>query len=177
MNVARRKWYAMSLAGSVIILMTIPGIAAQLSVRSYNWDRNVSWIEEHFEEGDRLVFGWYANILPFDAAGGFDGKLKDVPTFAFYPFDDELSGDEQYVAHAGTLVVSEDDFDRMLPYFEGANRIFFTPNFFLKLKDGSPAGPALNDWLVRNGWFLLEHKPNEGRTVGVWLLIQQGPGT
>lgn len=173
LNVARRKWYAMALAGMVVVFMTVPGIAAQLSVRSYNWDRNVSWIEERLGKGDRIVFGWYANRLPFDAAGGFDGKLRDVPVFSFYPFDDELPEAERYVAHAGTLVVSENDFDRMLPYFEGAERIFFIPNFFLRLEDGSSAGPALNRWLEEQGWFLLEHKPNEGRTVGVWLLTQK----
>lgn len=170
LNVARRKWYAMAMAGFIIVMMTTPGIAAQLSIRSYNWDRNISWIEERFMEGDRIVFGWYANRLPFDAAGGFDGKLKDVPIFAFYPFDDDLTEDEQYVAHAGTLVVREEDFGRMLPHFEGATRVFLIPNHFLRLEDGSSAGPKFNDWLVENGWFLSDHKPNDGRSVGVWLL-------
>lgn len=173
LNVARRKWYAMGMAGLIIVFISVPGIAAQLSIRSYNWDRNVAWIEERFEEGDRIVFGWYANVLPFDAAGGFDGQLKEVPHFAFYPFDDNLSEDERYIAHAGTLMVSEEDFDRMTPYFEGATRIFFIPNFFLRLEDGSSAGPAFNTWLEERGWFLLEHKPNDGRSVGVWLLTQK----
>lgn len=173
LNIVRRKWYAVLLAAGLIVFMTFPGIAALLSMRSYSWDDNAAWIMERYQDGDTIVFGWYANRLPFEAVGGFEGKLKNAETLDFYPFEDDLSWDERYVAHAGTLGIDKEKLDDYFSGIASKNRIFYIPNPFIFLKNGEPAGPAINAWFERRGWKLADHLPAQGRTVGVWLMIRE----
>lgn len=173
LNVVRRKWYAIALASGIIVFMTFPGIAALLSTRSYNWDRNVDWIAERYQEGDAIVLGWYANRLPFEAAQAFSGPLKNAETFDFYPFDDDLSWDERYVAHAGTLATDEEKIDEFFSVLSSKKRFFLIPSHILRLKNGESASPVINTWFEEHGWRLLDHLPNQGRTVGVWLMVRE----
>lgn len=173
LNIVRRKWHAIIFAASLIIFMTFPGIAALLSSRSYNWDVNVSWIEERYQKDDALVFGWYANKLPFEAVGGFEGSLNNSEKYFFYPFDDDLSWDARYVAHAGTLIVDEEKIDTFLSQATSAKRFFYIPNHFLRLKNGDSAGLIINEWFANHNWLLADHLPSQGRSVGVWLMIKK----
>lgn len=175
MNVSRRRWEGVALSLAALVFLTLPGIAAQISDRPYNWDIVAEWIGGKWTPGDRIIFGWYANRLPFEAAGGFDGKLKNAEVALFYPFDDKFSWDERYVAHAGTLAVSENELaSRLEAIFPENGTLFFLPAHFLRLDDGSSAAPRVVEWLEKEGWLLLDHLPDPGRIPGVWMLRKDG---
>ena len=164
------KRYALVLGVALIAFFAFPGLAAQYAVRSYNWDKSAQWIADHRQGGDRVVFGWYADAYAFESLP--DPKLAALAGEAkgLYPFDDQLDPDARYAAHAGTLAITPQDLDRMLPYFDGAPRVFFIPNFYLTMSGGERADLAVAAWLNAHGWFLADRLPPEGRTPGVWLL-------
>lgn len=161
-NAARGKRWAVVLGAAAIVLLSYPGLSVQLTTRPYNWDRVAEWIDARRQEGDGVVLGWFADKLAFGQ-----------PADGLYPFDDALSEDERYAAHAGTLAVTEKDFDRLKPFFENRRRVFFIPNYYVTLKDGGSAQDALNRWFLANGWRLADKRDPQGRTPGVWLMIRK----
>lgn len=162
---------ALVFGAALVLFLALPGLAVQYAVRSYNWDRAAEWIEARRQPGDRVIYGWYADKLAVDAAAGVDATGKE--TYGLYPFDDALGSDARYAAHAGTLAIERTDLDRMAPYFDGAERVFFIPNFYLTLKDGGKADMAVAAWINAHGWFLAERLEPSGRTQGVWLLVRK----
>lgn len=166
------KRYALFLGVGLAVFFAFPGLAAQYAVRSYNWDKTAQWIADHRQAGDRVVFAWYADAYAFESLP--DPKLAALAKDAqgLYPFDDALDADARYVAHAGTLAVTEKDLDRMEPMFDGATRVFFIPNFYMVL-NGGRADVAVAAWLNVHGWFLADRLPPEGRTPGVWLMVKK----
>ncbi len=160
--------------GALLIgFLALPGLAAQYATRSYNWDRTAAWISERRAEGDRVVFGWYADALAIE--GLDDAELARVADGAagLYPFDDGFDAHARYAAHAGTLAIAPRDLDRLAPAFDGAERVFFIPNFYLTLQDGGKADETVADWINARGWYLAERLEPEGRTQGVWLLVRK----
>ena len=162
---------ALVFGAALVLFLALPGLAVQYAVRPYNWDRVAEWIMARRQPGDRTVYGWYADRLAVDAAAGTDATGPD--TFGLYPFDDALDADARYAAHAGTLAIDRSDLDRMEPYFDGAKRVFFVPNFYLTLRGGGKADEAVADWINAHGWFLAERMEPNGRTQGVWLLVRK----
>jgi len=167
-----RRW-ALVLGAGLILFLALPGLAVQETVRSYNWDRTAAWIAQRKAPEDRVVFGWFADSLAIE--GLDDPRLAAVAKDAqgLYPFDDDLDPDARLSAHAGTLAIQKTDLDRMAPFFEGAKRVFFIPNFYLTLKDGGTADDAVAAWINAHGWFLADRLPPEGRTQGAWLLVRK----
>ncbi len=162
---------ALVFGAALVLFLALPGLAAQYAVRPYNWDRTAEWIAERRQEGDRVVFGWYADKLSIDAAAGLGATGEE--TYGLYPFDDALDASSRYAAHAGMLAIAPSDLDRMAPYFDGAERVFFIPNFYVTLSDGGKADAAVADWINARGWYLAERLEPEGRTQGVWLLVRK----
>lgn len=156
---------------ALAVILAVPGLAAQYAVRAYNWDRAAEWIQARRLPGDRVVFGWYADRLALDAATGEASLGEDV--YGLYPFDDAFDESARYVAHAGTLAIAPSDLDRMAPFFDGAERVFFIPNFYLTLQGGVTADKAVADWINARGWYLADRLEPEGRTQGVWLLVRE----
>lgn len=156
---------------ALVLFLALPGLAAQYAVRPYNWDHAAAWIAERRQAGDRVVFGWYADKLSVDAAAGLGATGEE--TYGLYPFDDALDPSARYAAHAGMLAIAPSDLDRMAPYFDGAARVFFIPNFYLTLSDGGKADAAVADWINARGWYLAERLEPQGRTQGVWLLVRK----
>ncbi len=162
LNAARGKRPAVLLGSAAVVFLSYLGLYVQLTSRPYNWDKVAEWIETRRTEGDGVVLGWFADRL---ALG--------MPAEGFYPFDDALSDDERYVAHAGTLAVTEKDFDRLKPLFADRRRVFFIPNYYVTLKGGGSAQEVLNRWFLANGWRLADKRDLEGRTPGVWLMVRK----
>lgn len=156
---------------ALILFLALPGLAVQYATRSYNWDRVAAWIEARRTPDDRVVYGWYADKLSLDAVVGEDGTGE--ATYGLYPFDDDHDVHERYAAHAGTIAIGREDLDRMEPYFDGAERVFFIPNFYLTLQGGERADEVVAAWINARGWYLAERLEPEGRTQGVWLLVRK----
>ncbi len=175
LKAGRNRTYALVLGSAAVVFFSSTGLLVQLASRSYNWDRDVDWIAGHYRPGDRIVFGWFADKMAFDAtqAAPFNRDLSGFDTRGFYPFDDQLNEDQRLVAHAGTLAIRKKDFDRLGPLFDGAQRIFFIPNYDWTLVEGGSSSDALNAWLRSHGWYLADKRDIEGRTQGVWLLVQK----
>ena len=127
LKVAGGRLGALVFGIAIVLFLSLPGLAAQYATRSYDWDRVAEWIAERRRPGDRVVYGWYADKLAVDATVGEGGTGE--ATYGLYPFDDDLDVHARYSAHAGTLAIAAGDLDRMGPYFDGAERVFFIPNF------------------------------------------------
>jgi hypothetical protein len=155
---------------ALVAFLTWPGVAVQLAGRPYQWDAVGSWVAERRAPDEPIVFGWYADRLAFEAA---NPEIGDDAMRELYPFDDALTDDERYVAHAGTLAVDESDLERLKPVLAGAGRFFFIPNFYVTLRSGGDAQDALNRWFEREGWFLADRMPPIGRTQGAWLMVKK----
>jgi len=176
MNAGRHKRLTLALGVFSAVLISYHGLVVQLSSRPYEWDKARDWIAERKRTEDRVVLGWFADKMAFDAlaAAPFNRDPAALGEISgLYPFDDELDEDARYVAHAGTLSISSSDFERLGPLFEGADRVFFIPNYDWTLADGGSASDALNDWLRENGWFLADRLEPSGRTQAVWLLARK----
>jgi 4-amino-4-deoxy-L-arabinose transferase-like glycosyltransferase len=173
LQAAGNRRLALAFGAALILFLALPGLAVQYAVRSYNWDRTAAWIKERERPQDRVVFGWFADSLAIE--GLDDPTLAAVAEDAhgLYPFDDDFDVHARLSAHAGTLAIAKSDLDRMEPYFKGAERVFFIPNFYLTLREGGTADDAVAEWINARGWFLADHLPPEGRTQGVWLLVRK----
>jgi len=171
LKTSRRRLLSLVFGVFLIVFISLPGLAVQYATRSYNWDRVAEWIDARQAPGDRVVYGWFADKLAVDAVGGT--KVSESDTYGLYPFDDAFDEDERYSAHAGTLAISARDLDRMAPYFAGAERVFFIPNFYLTLREGGASDEAVVGWINAHGWFLADRLEPRGRTQGVWLLVRK----
>jgi 4-amino-4-deoxy-L-arabinose transferase-like glycosyltransferase len=166
------RW-GLILGTAAVLFLAMPGLAVQYATRPYNWDRTAAWIEERKTPEDRVVFGWYADRLAVEGLDDPELAAAAEGARGLYPFDDAFDEHAQYAAHAGTLAIDRTDLDRMAPLFEGAERVFFIPNFYLTLQDGGKADEAVAEWINARGWFLADRLEPQGRTQGAWLLVRK----
>lgn len=184
LNVARGSRAGLLLGAMLAILAFYPGLTVQLATRPYGWDVVYDWIAERKRPlGDPLVFGWYADRLAFEATAAppFDRDLSifgysgrpEMNIHGLYPFDDEFDTDERYAAHAGTLAIGKEDFERLAPVVDATDRLFFIPNAYVTLREGGKAIEAQAEWFAARGFRVKEALEPDGRTPGAWLMVKE----